>query len=121
VARGQNKPIYVDMNLYQEIIFLMFNFDGEWVVENVVGYYEPLIKPHQYKAHYYWSSFKIIGSKEGYRGNDAVNEELEDIKGFDLSIYDGVDKKKILRNCVEPEAGLYIFNCAFKTKQETLL
>ena len=27
---------------------------------------------------------------------------------------------KTIRNCVEPKAGLHIFNCAFKTKQHTL-
>ena len=120
VARGQNKAVYPDMKLYEEIIFLMFNFDGKFVVENVVGYYEPLIKPSQYKSHYYWSNFSIMGSKEGYRAHNSINEELEDIKGFDLSNYDRIDKKKILRNCVEPEAGLYVFNCAFKIRQETI-
>jgi hypothetical protein len=34
--------------------------------------------------------------------------------------YKGIDKNKILRNCVEPEAGLHIFNLAFKSKQVTL-
>ena len=33
------KPIYPDMKLYEEIIFLQYNFDKLWVVENVVPYY----------------------------------------------------------------------------------
>ena len=33
------KPIYPDMKLWQEITFLKYNFDGDWVVENVKPYY----------------------------------------------------------------------------------
>ena len=43
--------------------------------------------------------------------------------GFDLSRY-GKSKRwqvTILVNCVKPELGLHIFNCAFKIKQENLL
>ena len=43
---GRNrKPRYPVMDLYQEIIFLNNSYDGKWVVENVVPYYEPLIPP----------------------------------------------------------------------------
>ncbi len=120
VARGQNKPIYPNMELYQEIIFLMFNFDGMWVVENVIGYYEPLIKPYQYKSHYYWSNFIIDGKDNANRCHNAGNDKLTKLKGFNLTKYNGIDKIKILRNCVEPEAGLSIFKMAFKEKQEVL-
>jgi len=46
---------------------------------------------------------------------------LEERKGFDLSNikYKG-DKKLLLRNCVESELGLHIFNEAFKGKQNKL-
>jgi len=120
VARGQNKPIYPDMKLYEEIIFLKYNFEGEWVVENVISYYDPLIIPYKYKEHYYWSSFVIDGTKEANRKHNAGNEELSKLKGFNLDKYSGIDKTKILRNCVEPEAGLFIFNSAKKDKQITL-
>ena len=70
VGRGQNKSIYPDMNLYQEIIFLnqIFNtngskFKGRWVVENVRGYYEPLIKPQEIGRHYFWANFIITNIK----------------------------------------------------------
>jgi len=36
---------YPDMKLYEEIIFLDNWFDGLYCVENVIGYYDPLIKP----------------------------------------------------------------------------
>ena len=56
-------PIYPDMNLYQEIIFLRHFFKGNWVVENVISYYEPLIPPQEYRSHYYWSNF-IVGNNK---------------------------------------------------------
>src|ERR1700747_3106612 len=37
-------PMYPDMKLYEEIIFLDNLFDGKYCVENVVPYYEPLIR-----------------------------------------------------------------------------
>jgi DNA (cytosine-5)-methyltransferase 1 len=40
---GGIKPRYPKMELYQEIIFLTHFFKGKWCVENVIGYYEPLI------------------------------------------------------------------------------
>ena len=119
--RANYPPKYPDIKLYEEIIFLKYFFKGKWVVENVVSYYEPLIKPFHYKSHYYWSNFVIDGKKRIYRGISSENIAFhQKVTGFDISKYKGVNKTKILRNCVEPEAGLFVFNCAFKTKQNTL-
>lgn len=119
-TRHQNPPVYPDMKLYEEILLLQGYFDGKWVVENVIGWYEPLITPFIFRQHYYWSNFVIDGKEKANRCHNAGNEALQKLKGFDLSKYEGIDKTKILRNCVEPEAGLHIFKCAFKTKQETV-
>ncbi|OQY40989.1 MAG: hypothetical protein B6229_00355 [Spirochaetaceae bacterium 4572_7] len=119
VFSNQNGPVYPSMDLYQEILLLKGYFKGKWVVENVVGWYDPLIPAQTYKQHYYWSNFIILGEKNSFRGHFAGNEELQQIKGFDLSSYQ-IDKNKALRNCVEPEAGLSIFKMAFKEKQVTL-
>ena len=116
----QNKPIFPDMKLYEEILLLEGYFKGKWVVENVISWYDPLIKPYQFREHYYWSNFVIDGKKNAFRCHDGKNEELEKVKGFDLSKYSGIDKTKILRNCVEPEAGKFIFDLAFTSKQEVL-
>ena len=43
-AKGY-KAVFPDMQLYEEIIFLKHYFEGVWVVENTVPYYEPLVKP----------------------------------------------------------------------------
>lgn len=123
VARGQNEAIYPDMKLYEEILFLEGYFKGKWVVENVISWYEPLKKPFIYQEHYYWANFIIDGKGAANRCHNAGIEALQKLKGFDLSKYkisQDYSKEKILRNCVEPKAGLHIFNCAFKERQETL-
>jgi len=122
VARGQNKPLFPDMKLYEEIIFLKHYFKGEWVVENVVGYYEPLIKPFECGQHYYWSSFIINNIKLKSRMHNGTMEELEELKGFKGKDWGkfNIDRRVVLRNCVEPEIALQIFNMAFKEKQQTI-
>ncbi|NBU34794.1 DNA cytosine methyltransferase, partial [bacterium] len=44
-AYGKKNPVYPDMKLYEEIIFLQHHAteNQKWIVENVNGYYEPLI------------------------------------------------------------------------------
>ena len=55
-ANGK-KPIYPDMKLYQEIIFLQHHFKGKYVVENVIPYYKPLMNPVERDRHLYWCNF----------------------------------------------------------------
>lgn len=119
--REQNEAVYPDMKLYEEILFLQGYFKGKWVVENVISWYKPLIKPFEFGSHYYWSNFVIDGKKDSNRMHHADLKDLQKRKDFDLSNYKGIDKRKILRNCVEPETGLDIFNMAFKDKQKTLI
>jgi DNA (cytosine-5)-methyltransferase 1 len=122
------------MNLYQEIILLKHFFAGKFVVENVVSYYEPLIKPYRVERHFFWSNFVIparpysrdacVTNARGStrRSSDVFLKELEKLHGFDLSMFDVSKqfKSKLLANCVRPELGLYVFNCAYKDKQSTL-
>lgn len=112
--------IYPDMELYEEIIFLKRFAKCKWVVENVVSYYDPLIKPSLYGRHYFWSNF-IIGNKK-IMGREHFDswKKLEKVKGMDISKYDDVDKRLLLRNCVKPQVGLEVFNMAFKESQELL-
>ena len=54
------KPVYPDMKLYQEIIFLKHNCKCNFVVENVKPYYKTLINPDvELQRHLFWSNFKI--------------------------------------------------------------
>ncbi len=111
-ARGQNEAIYPDMKLYEEILFLQGYFTGKWVVENVVSWYKPLIPPQHLADHYYWTNFLIPNIKTEHRNHMGTLKELEERKGFNLSKYTGIDKRKALRNCVEPEVGSHILKYA---------
>lgn len=117
---GKAGVIYPDMSLYQEIIFLKHYFAGKWVVENVKPFYKPLIPPTAILGrHLFWSNFYIkkIPTKEAdiNRGN---RKEWSELHGFDLSNFKINSRKdQIYRNCVHPETGLHIFNCAFKQSQ----
>ena len=117
--------LYPDMKLYQEIILLKEWFKGKWVVENVVPYYEPLIKPQEAGRHCFWANFNIskLNMQSLPSFIETNKENIMDWLGIYINknIYDGShDERKVLRNCVHPKLGLHIFNCAFKEKQETL-
>jgi DNA (cytosine-5)-methyltransferase 1 len=111
--RGDYEPILPDMSLYSQIIFLKSYFKGKWVVENVIPYYEPLLLPKIVGRHCFWTNFNI-GSFNVNTSNMTTNNipKWESKHGFDLSKYKLDNKLKTLRNCVDPEVGLYILNCA---------
>lgn len=117
------KPIYPEMSLYQEAIFLETHFEGKYVVENVIPYYEPLVKAQQRGRHLYWCNFKLpqnINEREltGVMcggSNDEVNKlcKHHDIDIDFLKSYKGEQRlDKVIRNLVDYEAGLTIFNTA---------
>ena len=110
--------VYPDMQLYQRIILLMHWFDGLWVVENTIPYYEPLIQGQKIGGHIWWSNFNITPIDHGNRNHrGGTVESLQERKGIDLSKYPIHNKRQILRNCVEPEVGLHVLNCALNKKQ----
>jgi DNA (cytosine-5)-methyltransferase 1 len=113
---------YPDMKLYEEILFLKHFFKGQWVVENVVSYYDPLIEPKRNGRHYYWANFDV-GDYEEPTPTDFINlanlagkQKLMDWLGihYEENIYYGNNHcpAQILRNCVHPNEGLSIFNNA---------
>lgn len=106
----QNKPVYPDMTLYQEIIFLDNYYDGYYVVENVVPYYEPLITPQKLGRHLFWSNLELPNKKFEPRGSFDNTNELALKLGYDISNWKNVNKKLLLRNCVEPEISEYIYS-----------
>jgi len=123
--KGKNMT-YPDMKLYEEIIFLNTFYKGYFVVENVKGYYIPLIIPQKTERHYFWANFNIT--------NIMCSKKVRNDKGMTLKVkmedkniiinnfynYNG-DKRTLLNNAIESELGLHIFNMAFKEKQHTLL
>jgi DNA (cytosine-5)-methyltransferase 1 len=106
------EPIYPDMRLYQEIIFLQHNFKGKFVVENVKPYYQALINPSiELERHLFWTNFDIKYIEfEKTNIRTAQIKDLEQQHGFDLSKYKLSNKRQILRNCVNPKLGKHIFD-----------
>ncbi len=115
------KIIYPDMKLYQEVLILENYFKGKWVVENTWSYYEPLKNPQIIGRNYFWSNFNISALKVNNKFPKDSIKELQKAYGIDISKYKLKQRKdQILRNCVKPELGLHVFNCAFKTIQKKL-
>ena len=123
-ATRHNVTKYLDLMLYQEIIFLQHFFKGKWVVENVKPYYEPLLKEtKQIGRHLFWSNFDIKAdevkqptnfiNKCNMVGKQALMDWL-DIH-FEEVVYYGKnhDPAQILRNCVHPKLGFQVFNSQF--------
>ncbi len=110
--------VYPDMKLYEEILFLHHYFKtGKFVVENVIPYYEPLIKAQKRGRHLYWTHFILPGDLGDRRF--SISSAKQEFKGlcefhnYDFSKYKGDQPMlKIARNLVDYEAGLTIFNCA---------
>ena len=115
------EAVYIDMDLYQEIILLKYWFNGLWVVENTIPYYEPLVQGQKCGGHIFWSNFLIKDLNIGNRNHrGGTVKSLQERKRADLTPYNITEKRKILRNCVEPELGLHILNESKKTHQSSL-
>jgi len=111
---------YPDFKLYEVIVFLTHFFKGKWVVENVVPYYEPLIKPTaRIGRHLFWANFPInaeeVKQPKGFiqKSNLKGKKEMMDWLGlhFDEVIYykNNHCPVQILRNCVHPDLGVAVF------------
>jgi DNA (cytosine-5)-methyltransferase 1 len=101
-----------NMELYSLIVFLKhFCNDKKWLVENVKPYYEPLIKPTTILGrHLIWSNFDIPKRdfEKPKTNHIKVTGKTErfgiNLRGIKLKHR----KDQIIRNCVNPEIGLYI-------------
>jgi DNA (cytosine-5)-methyltransferase 1 len=112
------KPQYPDMKLYQEIIFLDTFFKGKYCVENVIPYYEPLIKGQQRDRHLYWTNFILPNNLNGRKNPDLSRTKdlvkvLSNYHDYDFRKYKGKQSvQKMARNLVDYEAGKTIFEIA---------
>lgn len=122
-ATRHKKKRYTDLSMYQYVLFLQHFFKGKYVVENVKPYYEPLIKPTiELGRHIFFANFTITPFEIPNYPNFIKAESPEAIKGlkkwlginYEGNIYykDNHSPGQILRNCVHPETGLHILNCA---------
>jgi DNA (cytosine-5)-methyltransferase 1 len=112
------QPIYPDLKLYEEILFLQHYYrNGKFVVENVIPYYEPLIPAQKRGRHLYWTNF-ILPNELNDR-SFAISQQKNELKelckfhDYDFNKYNGEQSVvKMARNLVDYEAGLTIFNVA---------
>jgi DNA (cytosine-5)-methyltransferase 1 len=112
------EPIYPDLKLYEEILFLQHYYrNGKFVVENVIPYYEPLITAQKRGRHLYWTNFQLPNDLKDRRF--AISQAKNELKGlcdfhdYDFTKYKGSQSVlKMARNLVDYEAGLTIFNVA---------
>jgi len=135
VNHKQGGTRYPDMSLYQEVVLLRNNaeyYDLQYCVENVVSYYEPLIQPQEVGRHYYWSNVEVAEvntpllrkrssesrSERNDTGSGFDRKRHEKVLGFDLSEYDipNSKKRKVLKNCVQPEQGKAILDAVLDAR-----
>jgi len=121
VHRGQCVAIYPEMELYQEIILLKNFFKGKFVVENVKPYYKPLISPDYVgDRHLFWCNFFIT---EFVKSEHRIHSDIvgsSTVYGFNIKNTNIKNKRKTLRNLVDPELGLHILKCAERDLQEQI-
>lgn len=116
-VNGKN-PVYPDMKLYEEIVFLENHFKGKYVVENVIPYYKPLKEAQERDRHLYWANFKLphdVNARhfDGMCQTGGELRKLEEFHNIDLTGYKGEQTKiKIARNLVDYEVSKTILNAA---------
>jgi DNA (cytosine-5)-methyltransferase 1 len=124
--RNTTTPVYPDLKLYEEILFLENYFEGKFVVENVIPYYEPLIAAQKRGRHLYWTNFIlpndlnerkiVIGGNKTTAKTTEVNHEFKSLCKFhdyDFTKYKGEQRiDKMARNLVDYEAGKTILETA---------
>lgn len=119
VGRG-GKLSYPDMTLYQEIIFLKHFFKGDWVVENVIAYYKPLIEPTAtLSRHWYWSNFDIPDFE--LKSLDLTRNNKEAVAAYHgIELPEGTkNQRKLLRNAVNPLLGKHIIDQLTNERSDT--
>ena len=114
---GGYKLKYPDMSLYQQIIFLDNFFDGKYVIENVIPYYDPLIPAKKRGRHLYWTNFNLPNNLSGVKNPDFTRLNKDHTKvmsayhDYDFNKYKGKQpKKKIANNLVYYEDGKIILD-----------
>ena len=116
IIKNTGKVRYPDMKLYEEIIILKKWFNGKFVVENVIPYYEPLIPGIKRDRHIYWTNFSLpnnLGDRKKTDLNKISCVDLQKFHKIDLSNYKGKQNKlKIAKNLVDDEAGRTILETA---------
>jgi len=112
--KNKIKMKYPDMKLYEEILLLKHLYNGKYVIENVIPYYEPLIPAQKRHRHLYWTNFNLPNklTDREVRISTGTNEvkNLCEFHDYDFYKYKGSQPtNKMARNLVDYEAGRTIF------------
>ena len=125
-TRENFKFIYPDMKLYEEVIFLDNFFEGKYVVENVIPYYEPLITAKKRGRHLYWTNFNLPTDLKERKLDGilcSMENEINVLSGFhdyDFKKYKGEQSRtKMARNLVDYVAGKTILETALNIYRKT--
>lgn len=114
-TRDSYTPKYPDMKLYQEIIFLQRHAKCKFVIENVIPYYEPLIKPSiELQRHLFWTNFDITFISFEDKTVIKYVKGSSGLYGVSLDKYKIDNKRQILRNMVNPKVGKHILDRAIE-------
>ena len=113
--RNDRAKILPDFRLYELIVYLKFFCKKPFVVENVVPFYEPLVKPNvNLGRHYFWSNFYI--PKQYFEKSTKIIKDIviSDPTDFNLRLFKNIkNKRQVIRNQVDSNLGKYILSCAF--------
>ena len=112
--------VYPDFKLYEEVVLLDNYFEGKYVVENVIPFYEPLIPAKKRGRHLYWTNFNLPNDiKERSEGNGIISKAKNEVDvlckfhDYDFRKYKGEQRMdKIARNLVDYEVGKTILQTA---------
>jgi DNA (cytosine-5)-methyltransferase 1 len=121
--REKFKPVYPDMKLYEEIIFLEQFFEGKYCVENVIPYYDLLIPGHKRDRHIYWTNFNlpnILSSRTETIGGLNEHKRLQKFHDYKCKANIG-GYRDVLRNLVDYEAGKTILETALNVQKNEKL
>lgn len=115
--KAKHKPIFPDLKLYEEIIFLNNYFNGKYCVENVIPFYDPLIPGKKRGRHLYWTNFNLPNDLNERKASimESKDETNQWCKFHDYNFYQYKGDQridKIARNLVDYEAGKTIFDIA---------
>ena len=98
-----------DFRLYELIVYLKYFCKKAFVVENVVPFYEPLIKPTaEIGRHYFWANFDLFFlHNPNFR--IVTKTKVSDFMDLDLNEFKIKNKCQAIKNEVDYEIGKKIF------------
>lgn len=107
--RNDRRKRLPDFRHYELIVYLKFFCKKAFVVENVVPFYEPLIKPTaEIGRHYFWANFDLFFL---HNSNFRLvsKTKVSDFMDLDLSEFKIKNKRQVIRNELDYEIGKKIF------------